>query len=78
MNLKPTQRRTKRIACPELQTAQGLMLTQYVVEVSDGKVTKYYPLKKELTFTEWTNSRLDMKADDNGDLTLWNGNEKII
>jgi hypothetical protein len=70
--------RIRKIACPELQTVQGTVLTQQVVEVSNGKVVDYYPLTKELPFTEWTSSRLRLCENEEGALTLWNHKEPII
>lgn len=76
MSQRMTQK-TRRIACAELLTPQGTVLTQHVVEISQGKVVQYYPLKKELPFTEWEMSSLSLRKDDEGQLTLWKDNEPI-
>ena len=77
MNQRQTERQ-RRIACPELQTPQGIIRTPYVVELSNGIVERYYPLIKEQPFTEWTSNRLKLKEDDEGLLTLWDDNKPII
>lgn len=68
----------RRIACPELLTPQGTLLTQQVVELSHGIVLSYYPLRKELPFTEWTSSRLALRENKEGELTLWDDNKPMI
>jgi hypothetical protein len=77
MTLKPTKK-SRRIACPELLTTEGAILTQQVVELSNGKVERYYPLERELPFTEWISNRLSLKSNHDGELTLWNADEPMI
>ncbi len=76
MNQKPT-RPVRRIACAELLTPQGLLATPHVVEISQGSVVNYYPLTRELPFTEWTSCQLSLREDEDGRLTLWKDNEPI-
>lgn len=75
---KRTVQKTRRIACPELLTLQGELLTRQVIELSNGQVVRHYPLKEEQAFTEWTINRLDLREDEQGRLTLWNDKERII
>lgn len=68
----------RRIACPELLSLQGELLTQQVIEISRGQVVRYYPFHEELPFTEWICRRLSLQKDEHGRLSLWNDQEQII
>ena len=71
-------KRLRRIACPELQTPQGAILTQYVVEIVNGKVKQYYPLERELPFTEWTTNCLNLRKNEQGELMLYDADKPIL
>lgn len=62
--------RCRRIACGELITPQGEHLTRYVVELSDGKVATYYPLKSEQPRTEWWSGTISLR-DEGGNIRAY-------
>ena len=59
------QRKTvlRRIASNEVVTPEGQRLTQHVVELSNGVVSKVYPLLMEQANTEWMRGRLVLEKD---------------
>ena len=59
------QRKTvlRRIASNEVVTPEGQRLTQHVVELSNGVVSKVYPLLMEQANTEWMQGRLVLEKD---------------
>ena len=56
--MEKTLRPLRRIASSEVITPDGNCLTRYVIELSEGCVTKLYPLQQELPFTEWFQGRV--------------------
>lgn len=73
-----TLRGIRQIACPELETPQGIIQTPHVVELSNGKVVRYYPLTRELPYTEWMRNRLRLCRNEQGEMTLWDDKEPVI
>ena len=59
------QRKTvlRRIASNEVVTPEGQRLTQHVVELSNGVVSRVYPLLMEQANTEWMRGRLVLEKD---------------
>lgn len=44
---------SRRIAVNRLHLADGRVLYNQVIEFSDNKPLRFYPLTEELPFTEW-------------------------
>ncbi|MBO7295170.1 MAG: hypothetical protein J6U65_07135 [Bacteroidaceae bacterium] len=47
----------KRIAYAQVELPDGTLLKRQVVEFSEGKYLRHYPLTEELAFTEWRNEK---------------------
>lgn len=53
------------------------MLPLQAVEILEGRVVSYYPLREELPFTEWIGQRVVLRRDENETLCAY-CEEKII
>ena len=71
------QRKCRRIACPQIETADGQVLPLQAVEILEGRVVSYYPLREEIPFTEWIGQRVVLRRDENETLCAY-CEEKII
>ena len=69
--IKPT--RLRRIASNEVITPEGQSLIQYVVELWDGYVERYFPLQQEMSNTEWMQGQIILKKDTKGIRAYYKG-----
>ena len=53
----------KRIAYAQVELPDGTPLKRQVVEFSEGKYLRHYPLTEELAFTEWRNEKYIIKGE---------------
>lgn len=61
----------RRIASNRVITPEGKNLTQQVIEISEGCVTKLYPLRQELPFTEWMQGQIELKRNPDGSVSAY-------
>ena len=70
-------KKLRKIAANQIVLQDNSLLTLAVVEISNGEVTKWYPLTQELPNTEWFGGQILLKDDDNGVLRAYY-NDKVI
>ena len=75
MKQKMTQFR--RIASNEVVTPEGQCLKQQVVELSDGVVSRLYPLETEQANTEWLQGRLVLRKDNDDLIRVFYNNKPL-
>ena len=61
--MKQNKTQFRRIASNEVETPEGRCLRQQVIELTDGVVSRLYPLERELANTEWLRGRLILRKD---------------
>ena len=57
----------KRIAYAQVELPDGTLLKRQVVEFSEGKYLRHFPLTEELAFTEWRNEKYIIKGESRTD-----------
>ena len=64
--------RLRRIASNFLITVDGRSLTQHAVEISEeGWVVRYFPLEKEMPFTEWMPGTIVLKVENGKEIAYY-------
>ena len=76
--MKQTKTQFRRIASNEVVTPEGQCLKQQVVELTDGVVSRLYPLEMEQANTEWFVGRVILKESDDGHIQAYYNNKPIL
>ena len=64
--------RLRRIASNFLITVDGRSLIQHAVEISEeGWVVRYFPLEKEMPFTEWMPGTIVLKVENGKEIAYY-------
>jgi hypothetical protein len=61
----------RRIASNQVITPEGKSLTLQVIELTEGGVTKLYPLHQEQPFTEWMQGQIELKRNPDGSVNAY-------
>ena len=57
--------------------SDGNVLSQAVVEISDGRVVNYFEFQDELPMTEWLGGVIEVKRDEEGILRAFHQGKKL-
>ena len=76
--MKQETKRLRRIACHELVMSDGQCLTQYVVEILNGRMVNHYPLLQEIPATEWLVGQVILKESDDGHIQAYYNNKPLL
>jgi hypothetical protein len=72
-----SMKRIRKIASNQIVLEDKSVLTQSVVEISQGEVLKWYPLTQELPNTEWLGGQVCLIRDNDGVLRAYYNNKVI-
>ena len=75
--MKQTKTQFRRIASNEVVTPEGQCLKQQVVELTDGVVSRLYPLEMEQANTEWLRGRLVLRKDSGDSVRAYYNNKPL-
>lgn len=67
----------RRCGAHEVRLADGNVLSQAVVEISDGRVVNYFEFRDELPMTEWLGGIIEVKRDEEGILRAFHHGKKL-
>ena len=67
----------RRCGAHEVRLSDGNVLSQAVVEISDGRVVNYFEFQDELPMTEWLGGVIEAKRDEEGILRAFHQGKKL-
>ena len=67
----------RRCGAHEVRLSDGNVLSQAVVEISDGRVVNYFEFQDELPMTEWLGGVIEVKRDEEGILRAFHLGKKL-
>lgn len=67
----------RRCGAHEVRLSDGNVLSQAVVEISDGRVVNYFEFRDELPMTEWLGGVIEVKRDAEGILRAFHQGKKL-